>query len=514
MKFSLNSIQGKIGAVLAVLLLVNIVTIAATFMTLARQEKDSLYVDVAGRQRMLSQKLTKEVLLYTETKDRNWQNKLAATKELFEKSLLALRDGNPSMGLEPTRDSKVLVELDKLMSLWQTYKTNLETVLTAGVDSPEVKHAVNYLKNNNMALLKQANVVTQAYKKKAIGSITQLKTLQLVMLFLSFVVFVFSAWLIHTQVLRPLNKLLPVIDRISKGDLKARAKLKVKGELRNLADAINGMAEGLQKMINDIKEDSTEIKDSCQELDGVSAKVFDGTSRMHRIVGEVADAAENVDDRIMSVTRASQELTEATTEIAQSVAHTASITNDAQDKASNANSVIKKLGESSDKIGSIIQVINTIAEQTNLLALNATIEAARAGEAGKGFAVVANEIKELARQTGEATEEITNMIQTIQAETGVAVESVEEITSIVAQINDLANTIASAAEEQTATVSEISVNMEDASHEVKGVKDRSMEAAELAKSVSGIAQETADCSKKLGDLADELEEMTRQFSTV
>lgn len=513
MKFSLNSIQGKVGSVLAILLLVNIITIAATFITLAKQEKDSVYVDVAGRQRMLSQKLTKETLLYVETKDKAWQHKLAVTKDLFERSLYALRDGNPKMGLTPTKDPFILKELDKLAALWGEYKRHLDTVLTEGVDTAHVKNAVEYLKANNMALLRQANEVTQAFKKMAISSISSLKVLQIVMLCLSFVVFGFSAWLIHAQVLRPLNKLLPVIDGISKGNLKVRANLKVKGELRNLAEAINAMAERLQNMIQDIKDDSTQIKNSCQELDGVSAKVFDGTSHMHKIVGEVAEVAENVDDRIISVTRASQELTEATTEIAQSVAHTASITNDAQDKASNANTVIKKLGESSDKIGSIIQVINTIAEQTNLLALNATIEAARAGEAGKGFAVVANEIKELARQTGEATEEITNMIQTIQSETGIAVESVEEITNIVAQINDLANTIASAAEEQTATVSEISVNMEDASQEVKGVKNRSMEAAELSRSVSNIAQDTAECSKRLGNLADDLEEMTRQFST-
>jgi len=513
MKFSFDSIQTKIGAVLVTLLLVNVVAVIATFLTLSKQETDSVYVDVAGRQRMLSQKMTKEALLLAADQESHWKQGLGKTAGLFEKSLFALRDGNAEMGLAPTTDKQVLKELDKLLAVWKDFKIRVDRVLSLSTDSPEGKAALKYMVTNNIGLLKQANEVTQAYKRMAIKSVSRLKVFQVIMLCVSVLIFAVSAWMVHAQVLRPLDRLLPVIDRISHGDLMTKARLKVKGELGRLAGAINGMSDKLHKMVLEIKEDSGEIKDSSKELDKVSTEVFDGTVKMSEIAQEVASAAENVDDKIMSVTRASQELTEATTEIAQSVAHTASITNDAQGKASGANEVIQKLGKSSEKIGSIIQVINTIAEQTNLLALNATIEAARAGEAGKGFAVVANEIKELARQTGEATEEITNMIETIQSETNVAVESVEEITNIVGQINDLANTIASAAEEQTATVSEITTNMQEASNEVKGVKERSTETAELAKLVSETAQKTADCSSELGKLADNLEDMVRTFKT-
>jgi len=511
MKFSFNSIQGKVGAVLSVLLLVNVVTIAATFLTLAGQERDSAYVDVAGRQRMLSQKMTKEVLLYLDTEDKSWQKQLSGTMDLFEKSLFALRDGSSAMGLAPTKDPMVLKELDKLLSEWRTFQKNLEIVLATDIKSPVVKKAVEYLKNNNMALLKQANAVTQAYKKMAISGISSLKTLQLVMLIFSILVFGFSAWLVHSQVLRPLNRLLPVIDKISQGDLTARANLTVKGELRRLAEAINAMAEKLQEMIQEIKGDSNQIKASCQELNGVSARVFDGTSQMSTIVAAVANAAESVDDRIMSVARASQELTEATTEIAQSVAHTASITNDAQDKASSANTVIQKLGESSNKIGSIIQVINTIAEQTNLLALNATIEAARAGEAGKGFAVVAGEVKELAKQTSDATDEIARMVHVIQADTKRAVSSVEDITASVSHVNDLASTIASAAEEQTATVAEINDSVSAGASKVKELESRAHGLANHANDFSHLAERVKNVNSVVSLLSKILNEAADNF---
>ncbi len=513
MKFSFSSIQGKIVSVMISLLMINVITVGATFYKLSKQEKDGLYIDIAGRQRMFTQKMTKEAYLYALTKDKKWREALSNTEEIFQKSLNVLRNGDSSMGLPPTTNEKVLSELDKLESAWKDFMSQVDQVENSALGSTSSNNALDYLSKYNIPLLKQANVVTQAYKQMAINSVNQLKEVELMLLAAGVCIFFFSVWFMHVEVLRPLSKLFPMIESIAGGDLKARVHIRVKGELRELGEALNRMAERLNRMVKNIQHDSTEIKGASEKLDDIGQTVFDRATSMDEIVTEVVQAAESVDDRIMSVTRASQELTEATTEIAQSVAHTASITNDAQEKAHKANEVIQRLGESSDKIGSIIQVINTIAEQTNLLALNATIEAARAGEAGKGFAVVANEIKELARQTSEATDEITSMIQAIQEETGVAVTSVEEITNIVGQINDLANTIASAAEEQTATVSEISVNMEEAEVEVRGVKEKSTGTADLAGSVKSVAEETARYSKKLSGLATGLEEMMKSFKT-
>src|SRR6185436_9825997 len=99
--------------------------------------------------------------------------------------------------------------------------------------------------------------------------------------------------------------------------------------------------------------------------------------------------------------------------------------------AQSTNTTITKLGDSSVEIGNVIKVITTIAKQTNLLALNATIEAARAGEAGKGFAVVANEVKELAKQTAEATEDIAQRIGAIQNDAQAAVSAIGEVSTII-----------------------------------------------------------------------------------
>jgi methyl-accepting chemotaxis protein len=134
------------------------------------------------------------------------------------------------------------------------------------------------------------------------------------------------------------------------------------------------------------------------------------------------------------------------------------------------------LGESSAEVGEVVRVITSIAQQTNLLALNATIEAARAGESGKVLAVVANEVKELAKATAKATDDISRKIGAIQNDTHSAVEAINEITTIISQINDIQNTIASAVEEQTATTNEIALNVAEAA---KG-------SAEIAKTSSSL----------------------------
>ena len=115
-----------------------------------------------------------------------------------------------------------------------------------------------------------------------------------------------------------------------------------------------------------------------------------------------------------------------------------------------------QLGASSAEVGEVIKMITAIAKQTDLLALNATIEAARAGTAGRGFGVVANEVKALARETAEATDNISQKIEAIQAASQSAAAAIAEISTVINQINGFQNTIAAAVEEQNASTHEIS----------------------------------------------------------
>jgi len=198
-------------------------------------------------------------------------------------------------------------------------------------------------------------------------------------------------------------------------------------------------------------------------------------------------------------------------EIAQNASEAARVAARSVQVAEKTNSAITKLGESSVAIGNVVKIITSIAEQTNLLALNATIEAARAGEAGKGFAVVANEVKELAKQTAEATEDISHKIGVIQQDTREAVTAVGQISEIINQINDIASTIASAVEEQSVTTTEMARNVEEASKGSSEIAQNITGVAQAAQNTASGATETQAAAQELSRMAAELQRLVTQF---
>jgi methyl-accepting chemotaxis protein len=171
------------------------------------------------------------------------------------------------------------------------------------------------------------------------------------------------------------------------------------------------------------------------------------------------------------------------------------------------------LGSSSKEIGKIVEVINSIAAQTNLLALNATIEAASAGETGKGFAVVASEVKFLAKQTGQATNEISKQINVMQENTTNAIKAIQQITIVIEEINDISQIIVSSVEEQSATVNEISKTMggaSDAATEIaKNVGESARGLKEVSSNITGVNQSANDTSSGVQQIKTSTVELTK-----
>ena len=257
--------------------------------------------------------------------------------------------------------------------------------------------------------------------------------------------------------------------------------------------------------------------DTSQRSDSVAAASEEMSSNMQ----SMSKAMEETTMNMNYVASAVEEMNATIGEIAKNSENARSMTNLAVEKGQNASVQMSKLGESAKKIASVTEVISAISEQTNLLALNATIEAARAGEYGKGFAVVAAEIKELANQTSNATEDIKRTVEGIQTSTDGTVSEIENVSGAINEINEIVSTIASAVEEQAVTSQEMSKNVGDASSRVAEINDNisqsSSVATEIAKDITVVhesANQIAQNSSKLTSNAEKLASLAKKLSAM
>lgn len=232
-----------------------------------------------------------------------------------------------------------------------------------------------------------------------------------------------------------------------------------------------------------------------------------------------------LENEAVAISSAIEEMNATLREIAINTNKASDISTDATDRASQTNKEMQDLEKAANSISKIVKTISDIADQTNLLALNATIEAASAGEAGKGFAVVANEVKELAKQTQQATDNIGKQVDEMQNATKHSVDSILVITKIIDELNIINTTIASAIEEQSVTTNEIShslLKMSESATEVnqgstvamKMAESVQIDASEADNRVQKIATKTSEVASKAKEIANSSNEADKQVNGI
>jgi methyl-accepting chemotaxis protein len=227
--------------------------------------------------------------------------------------------------------------------------------------------------------------------------------------------------------------------------------------VRMMADLAGRFEQGMQGVITGVGGRAADMGRSAEELARVA-------ERGRGLAEAVATRAEQASINVQTVASATQELASSIREISSQVQRSVAVASRATDQTQRTSGLIHGLSSAAEKIGTIIQLIQAIASQTNLLALNATIEAARAGDAGKGFAIVASEVKNLASQTAQATEQIASQIATIQSATDETVAAMAQFGATVKEMADISTAIAAAVEEQGAATGEIARNVEEAAN--------------------------------------------------
>jgi len=339
----------------------------------------------------------------------------------------------------------------------------------------------------------------------------------------------------------PLKKISNMMNDIAmgEGDLTQRLVVNSQDEIGILAHSFNVFIEKIQIIIKDISMNTETLTVSGKELNLISEEMNTGSTNTVTKANTVAAATEEMSSNMDSISSAmdetaknlntvatgTEEMSSSINEIAQNAAKSTEITKSAVGQAEKASNQVKELGIAAKEIVKVTDTITDISNQTNLLALNATIEAARAGDAGKGFAVVANEIKELAKQTANATDEIASKLSGVQQSSESTAEEIKSITAIIGEIDTIVSTIAAAVEEQNATtqenagkindvsqnIVEITENVSQGSEATKQIAEEIVEVNTSANEMSNSASQIQHSAAELQQMVDKLKEVVCQF---
>ncbi len=344
-------------------------------------------------------------------------------------------------------------------------------------------------------------------------------------------------FLIALSITRPINRTVAGLKDIAQGegDLTMRLPVSSKDELGDLASWFNVFMEKMQAIIARVSENTHEVDDASNDLSNIASEFAALADSSASRVQDIANATENLNTNMTTVAAAmeesatnagmvasaSEQMSATISQIAANVDEASQISGSAVVQANDTAKRMEELEEAAQAISKVTDAITDISDKTNLLALNATIEAARAGEAGKGFAVVATEIKELAAQTVQATNDIKNQIDGIQTTSKVSIEAIDGIVKVINQVNEIIGTITTAVGEQSTATQEITTNITQASQglvEINGnVNQSSVISGEishrLTQSSSGAVQ-MSEKSAAVTNQAGHLQELARNLKEI
>ncbi|MFM5704246.1 methyl-accepting chemotaxis protein [Aeromonas veronii] len=469
-------------------------------------------------------------------KDPDSLNSSTQSFEAAKSQYMAAEQRYGSMPFVSERDRNMFAELKTAAAKYFSAHGDLETAIRQG----DIAKMQSLIKNESRAALEQAGQdglelrkendrVANLLTKQSEASYERAKLLSTTVGALTLLFVVIVAWLLIRQIRNPVMTLLEQTRQVAAGNLTSQLDMKQfsHDELGKLAQGFNEMQSNLRMLVNEVSGSVVQLGAAAEEISAVAQQSANNMGAQQHELNQLATAMNEMQATVQEVARNTNDAASAATSASDTAAQGSETVNDSIGRIEKVATaieetalVIRQLGDDSRNIGMVLEVIQGIAEQTNLLALNAAIEAARAGEQGRGFAVVADEVRTLAKRTQDSTSQINHIISELQQranKAGVTMQqsqdmmsetvhtareagaSIAEISSSVNSISHMNIQIATATEEQGAVSEELNrnvVNISNASEEV----------------ATGAKQMAQACND-LNLLATQLQEVVRKFRT-
>ncbi|MEH6446397.1 MAG: methyl-accepting chemotaxis protein [Oceanospirillaceae bacterium] len=464
-------------------------------------------INIAGRQRMLSQRLAKEVLLQSEGISNDQQ--VQKTINLFEQSHRYIVNGNPANGMIAINNTRILAELNIAQSMWNKYK---KLVLL---------HAKQANKNSLQEIQQQSPVILKQLNKAVVMMTIESREITQRYLMLSFICIIIILILIvmgrafgFSMLMANILRLQKRMDEVGKGNFSHRFNISHQdNEIGLMFGSYNSMLQHVSDLLSIVQKVADNTEKHIEEVAISTSDVAAGVIKQYDDIALVAVAMNQLTATVKEVSNNTLEAENAANITGKEAKSGESMSISAHDYSQQMQQTLEQttqqindLKKETDAVSNVSSVIKGIADQTNLLALNASIEAARAGDQGRGFAVVADEVRSLAFRTQQSTMEIENIIEQLQSMADKAVASMDKNNHLAETSTQIAIKSAQAMQRistSTNQISSMNTMISSATHQQNAV---ATDIDERIVSISGIANSTKEDTDKVVNSIQEIRE--------